>query len=526
MSAKILVTESIAGEGLDIMRSQGEVDVRMGLGAEELKAVIGEYEGLVVRSETKVTAEVIEAGGKLQVIARAGVGVDNIDVGVATNRGIVVVNAPTGNTLSAAEHTIALMMALSRHIPQADALLKSGVWRRSDFTGIELRNKVLGILGLGNVGTAVANRARGLEMRILAYDPFVSADFAQNLGVQLVSVDEIITESDFITIHMPLTDETRGFIGDRELSMVKPSVRIINCARGGLVDEEALFKAIEEGRVAGAAVDVFVKEPTEDNILFRSSKVVVTPHLGASTAEAQTSVAVDIAQQVNAVLQGLPARYAVNAPLIPPETLQVLRPFMEVSRVLGKLAVQLVEGQVSSIQVSYEGEISNLDTTVLKAAVLGGLLEMTIEERVNLVNADLLAKRRGLRIVERKRTVCENYNSLITLEVDTSTGTTVMAGTVMREEPHIVRVNDYWMDMVPTGGYFLFADHRDRPGLVGQVGTITGSAGINIHSMQVSRLKVRGQALMVLGLDEPLSDALRRELLAIPDIDTARAVKL
>ncbi|MEE8472874.1 MAG: phosphoglycerate dehydrogenase [Dehalococcoidia bacterium] len=526
MAAKILVTESIADEGLDIMRSQGEVDVRKGLGAEELKAIIGEYEGLVVRSETKVTADVIEAGGKLQVIARAGVGVDNIDVGAATNRGIVVVNAPTGNTLSAAEHTIALMMALSRHIPQADALLKSGVWRRSDFTGVELRNKVLGILGLGNVGTAVASRARGLEMRILAYDPFVSTDFAQNLGVQLVSVDELISESDFITIHMPLTAETRGFIGDRELAMVKPSVRIINCARGGLVDEEALFKAIEEGRVAGAAVDVFTQEPTVDNILFRSSKVIVTPHLGASTAEAQTSVAVDIAQQVNAVLQGQPARYAVNAPLIPPETLQVLRPFMEVSRVLGRLAVQLVEGQVSTIQVSYEGEISNFDTTILKASVLGGLLEMTIEERVNLVNADMLAKRRGLRIVERKRAVCENYNSLITLEVDTSTGTTVVAGTVMREEPHIVRVNDYWMDMVPTGGYFLFADHRDRPGLVGQVGTITGSADINIHSMQVIRLKARGQALMVLGLDEPLSDALRRKLLAIPDIDTARAVTL
>ncbi|MFQ5826955.1 MAG: phosphoglycerate dehydrogenase, partial [Dehalococcoidia bacterium] len=409
MAAKILVTEPIASEGLEIMRSQAEVEVRLGLKPQELKAAIGDYEGLVVRSETKVTAEVIEAGGKLQVIARAGVGVDNIDVEAATRQGIVVVNAPTGNTLSAAEHSIALMLALCRHIPQADALLKSGMWRRSDFMGVEVRNKVLGIMGLGNVGSAVAGRARGLEMRLLAYDPFVSADYAQNLGVQLVSLDEIFQESDFITIHLPLNQATRNIIGAKELALVKPTVRIINCARGGLVDEEALFKAIEEGRVAGAAVDVFAQEPTEDNILFRSPKVIVTPHLGASTTEAQTGVAVDIAEQVNAVLQGQPARYAVNAPLIPPETLQVLRPFMEVGRVLGRLAAQLVEGQVASLQVSYDGEISNFDTSALKAAILGGLLEMTIEEKVNLVNADLLARRRGLRIVEQKRTACENY---------------------------------------------------------------------------------------------------------------------
>lgn len=523
---KILVSDPIAKEGIEFLSKQAEVDVRLGLKPEELINIIGDYEALAVRSETKVTAKVIEAGKKLQVIARAGVGIDNIDVEAATKRGIVVVNAPTGNTIAAAEHTIALILSLARHVPQAHTSLKSGAWRRADFVGVEVRNKILGIIGLGNVGSQVARRAQGFEMRVIGYDPFVSPDHARTLGVELVTLEELLKTSDFITLHVPLTEATRELIGAKELALAKPTVRIINCARGGLVNEEALLQAIGEGRVAGAAIDVFSKEPATDNPLLKNDKIIVTPHLGASTVEAQTSVAVDAAEQIVAVLQGQPARYAVNAPLIPPETLSVLAPFLQISGVIGKVVAQLLEGQMSSIEIDYDGEIANYDTAALKAAIIGGLLEEVSEERINLVNASIIAVSRGIKVTERKGTICENYSSLITVEVVTSMGTTIVAGTHMREEPHIVRVNDYWIDIVPTGGYFLFSGHLDRPGLIGAVGTITGNADINISSMQVSRLKPRGQALMVLGLDEPLNEDQRKQILAIPDIYTAKVVKL
>ena len=324
---KVLVTEPIAEEGIDILSKQADVDVKLGLKPEELLSLIGEYEALMVRSETKVTAEVIEAGERLQVIARAGVGVDNIDMEAATRRGIVVVNAPTANTVSAAEHTIALMLALARRIPQAHAHLSGNNVLRHDFMGVEVRNKKLGIIGLGNVGSEVARRVQGLQMRIIAYDPFVSPEYARNLGVELVSFENLLQESDFITLHLPLIPETKGLIGAKEFSLVKPTVRLINCARGGLIDEEALLQAIEEGRVAGAAIDVFSQEPPTDSPLLQCEKIIVTPHLGASTAEAQTGVAVDVAEQVVAVLKGQPARYAVNVPLIPPDTLAFLAPF-------------------------------------------------------------------------------------------------------------------------------------------------------------------------------------------------------
>lgn len=523
---KVLVADPIAAEGIELLRAYAEVDVKLKLPPEALLAIIGDYEALVVRSETQVSAPVIEAGKRLQVIGRAGVGVDNIDVEAATSRGIVVVNAPAGNTISAAEHTIALLLSLARHIPQANALLKSGVWRRADFMGIEVRGKTLGVVGLGNVGSEVARRARGLEIEVVGYDPYISPDYARNLRVELVTFEELLQRSDFITLHLPLTSATTKLIGAKELALVKPTVRIINCARGGLVDEEALFEAIEEGRVAGAAVDVFSVEPASDSILFGSDRIIVTPHLAASTSEAQVTVARDIAEQVIAVLQGQPARYAVNAPLIPWETVSVLAPFMQVGSAVGRLTSQLLEGQMSSIMISYDGEIADYDTAALKAAVIGGLLEMISEERVNIVNANLIAAQRGLKVIEQKRSTCENYTSLLTLEVTASSGTTTVAGTVLRGEPHIVRVNSYWMDMVPTGGYFLFADHRDRPGLIGSVGMVTGSADINISSMQVSRLKPRGQALMILGLDEPLSEEQRQQILAIPDVYTANVVKL
>ena len=363
-------------------------------------------------------------------------------------------------------------------------------------------------------------------MHPIAYDPFVSPDYARNLGVELVSLKNLLRESDFITLHLPLTEAARGFIGAKELKTCKPTVRLINCARGGLIDETALFKAIENGTIAGAAVDVFAEEPARDNILFGSDKIIVTPHLAASTTEAQASIASDIAEQVLAVFKGQPTRYAVNAPLITPEALTVLAPWMEVASLVGRLASQLIEGQMNALQIKYEGEIASHDTDAIKAAVLGGLLEVVSEERINLVNANIVAQSRGLRVIEQKGAVCENYSSLITAEVTTNLGVTIVAGTLMREQPHMVRVNNYWIDIVPTGNYFLFIDHRDRPGLIGSVGMVTGDADINISSMQVSRLKPRGQALMVLGLDEPLTEEQQQQMLAIPDIYTAKVVKL
>jgi D-3-phosphoglycerate dehydrogenase len=523
---KVLIADPIAQEGIEALRAHAEVDVRLRLGHDELIAAIGDYDAIVVRSETKVSAEIIEAGHKLQVIGRAGVGVDNIDIEAATRKGIVVVNAPTGNTVSAAEHTIAMMLALARHIPQANVRLKAGDWRRQDFLGTELRNKTLGIIGLGNVGSEVARRASGFQMRLIAYDPFVSTEYAQNLGVDLVSFEVLLKESDFITIHTPLTKITRRLIGAKELAIVKPTVRIVNCARGGVIDEEALYKAVEGGTAAGAAIDVFTEEPAKDSILFKSDKILVTPHLAASTTEAQAGAALDVAEQIIAVLHGQPARYAVNTPLISPETLAVVGPFLSVAQQIGRLLYQLGEGQISTISIKYEGEIANHDTAALKAAVLGGLLEAISEERVNLVNANIIAQRRGLKITEQKDINCENYGNLITLEVTTSTGTVTVAGTVMRGEPHLVRVNSYWIDVVPRGGYFLFSDHRDRPGLIGAVGTILGDADINISSMQLGRLEPRGRALLVLELDQPVDEKLLLKLQSLSEIYTMKLVKL
>jgi D-3-phosphoglycerate dehydrogenase len=523
---KVLVADPIAQDGIDILSECAQVDVKTNLKPEEIIAIADDYEAIIVRSQTRITADIIRAGKKLQVIGRAGVGVDNIDIDEATRHGIIVVNAPTGNTISAAEHSIALMLALARHIPAANASLKSGEWRRADFMGTEVKGKMLGIVGLGNVGSDVARRARGLEMKLIAYDPFISADLAQNLQVELVPLEQLLKEADFISLHIPLTDSTRGLIGAKALAVVKPTVRIINTARGGLIDEEALLKAINEGRVAGAAIDVFAKEPCTESILFKNDKVIVTPHLGASTTEAQALAATEVARQVVDVFKGQPARYAVNAPFISVEAMPVLVPFMKVAATLGSLASQLAEGQMKKINIKYNGDIANYDTNTLKAVILGGLLKEISEERVNLVNANLVASRRGLKVIEQKEATCENYANMITVEVVTSDGATTVSGTVLRSESHIVQVDNYWIDIIPTGGYFLFSDHQDRPGIIGAVGKITGDADINISYMNLSRLKPRGQALMILALDEPLPEEHRQQILALPDIHTAKLVKM
>ncbi len=523
---KVLVADPISNEGIDILRSYAQVDIKPGLKPEELISTIGDYEALIVRSQTKVPAKVIEAGKRLQVIARAGVGIDNIDVEEATQHGIMVVNAPTANTVSAAEHTIALILASARNIPQANAVLKSGVWRRSDFLGTEVRDKTLGIIGLGKVGSEVARRARGLEMKLTAYDPFISVEYANNLQVKLVPFEQLLKESDFITLHLPLTASTKRLLKAKELALVKPTARIINCSRGGLIDEEALAKAVREKRVAGAAIDVFPTEPTTKSVLFEEDNIIVTPHLGASTTEAQATAAKDVAKQIIDVFKGQPPRYSVNAPFIPAETLSVLAPFIKAASITGKLVSQLAEGQMNTILIKYNGEISNYDTNALKATVLGGLLEEISEERVNLVNANLVAAQRGLTVVEQKEATCENYASLITVEATTDIGVTMVSTTVMRRESHIIQVNNYWLDIVPSGAYFLFIGHRERPGLMGTIGKITGDAEINISAMYVSRLKPKGQALAVLALDEPLPEEQQQQILSISDVYSAKLVKL
>ncbi len=524
---KVLITDPVSEEGIEILRKEAQVDVKTTLKPEEIIAIIGEYDALMVRSQTKVTAAIIEAGKKLQVIARAGVGIDNVDVEAATRFGIVVVNAPTGNTVSAAEHTLALLLASARNIPQANASLKACQWKRNEFMGTELRGKTLGIIGLGNVGSEVAKRAQSFEMRLIGIDPLVSVEYAKKLQVELVELPQLLAESDFITLHLPLTPQTRNIIGAEELARCKPNARIINCARGGLIDEEALVKAIKEKKLAGAAIDVFEQEPCTESILFGVDNIIVTPHLGASTTEAQILAARDVAEQIVDVFRGQPARSAINVPYIPAETLTALAPYFKLARTLCKLVYRLGEGQAKTIRIRYEGEIANYDTDPLKAAVIGGLLEGISEERVNIVNSSLIAARRGLSVIEEKEATCANYTSLLTVSITTTAGSCAVAGTIINNESHIVRVNDFWLDIVPTpGSYFLFADHKDRPGLIGAVGKITGDADINISFMHLGRLKPRGQALLVLTLDEPLPEKQQKQILAIPDVYTVRLVGL
>ena len=523
---KVLVADPIAQDGVEALKPHAEVDVRVGLSHEELVRIIGAYDALIVRSETKVTAEVVEAGKNLKVIARAGVGVDNIDLQTATRHGIVVVNAPLGNTISAAEHTVGLMLALARHIPAANSSLRGGRWERQRFLGIEVRGKTLGIVGLGQVGSEVARRARGLEMHVIAHDPFIAEERAHVLGVEMVPFDRLLRESDFISLHTTLTPETRNLIGEEELRLVKPSVRIINTARGGLVDEEALYRAVEEGRVAGAAVDVFAQEPAVDSPLLRSDRILVTPHLGASTTEAQERVALDVVEQIIGVLRGEPAPYAVNAPLVPAETMAVLGPYLEVAEKTASLATQLCEGQLNRVDIEYLGEIANHDVTPLKAAVIKGLLAPVSEEKVTIVNANLIAEHRGLRINERKGPYEGIYSNLITVRLTTSAGTTTVSGTQAHDGPHVVFVNDFWVDIPPGDGYLLICENEDRPGTIGAVGTYLGRHDVNISFMRVGREKVRGRAVMVLGLDDPVTDEQLEEIHRLPHIFGARLARI
>lgn len=502
---RILICDPIAEDGIAIFRQAGaDVDIKTGQKPEELKKCVNGYDALVVRSETKITREILDATTHLQVVGRAGVGVDNIDVAAATEKGVVVVNAPTGNTTSAAEHAIALMMSLARRIPDANVSLKSGKWERGKFLGMEVRDKTLGVVGLGQVGSEVARRARGLEMRVIAYDPFVAEERAKNLGAELVSMDELLAQSDFITVHTTLTEGTKHLIGADEIAKTKPTVRLINTARGGIIDEAALVEALKSGRIAAAAIDVFEKEPITDHPLFALDNVIVTPHLGASTAEAQERVAVDVAHQVVAVLNGQPARWAVNAPLIDPEEYAALAPYVPVAQKAGSLAVQLHEGQLNTVEIDYAGDIAQHDVTPLKAAVISGLLAQTVDH-VNVVNVDLIAERRGIKLKTVHSPGHEIYSNLITVRLRGKGAKTEVAATIAPDGPHIVSIDEVWVDVPPSEGYLLLVENRDRPGMIGAVGTLMGEFGINISYMNVGRHEKSGNALMVISVDDAAS---------------------
>lgn len=557
---RVLVADKIAQEGLDLLRAElpeAQIDVRTGLAPEQLRAIIGEYAALIVRSATQVTADILAEAGQLKIVGRAGVGVDNIDTEAATNRGIMVVNSPTGNIVAAAEHTIAMLMALARHVPEASCSIKAGKWEKNRFMGIEVRNRVLGVIGLGKVGTEVTKRAQGLEMQVVAFDPYVSPEQARKLGVTMLTLDEVLQQADFITLHTSLTsgpNGTRGLISTREFGLMKPTARLINCGRGGLIDEEALLHALNEGQIAGVALDVFTQEPIRDSevlkLLLANERVVATPHLGGSTEEAQVGVATDVAEQVVAVLRGGFPRAAVNAPLILPETLQVLQPYMQLVEKMGRLYTQLQPGPLSRVELSCSGDIANYDLRPLKAALIKGLLESVSDAHVNMINAPALAKQWGLEIIEQKSATPAEFANLITMRVLDSNGYTssfagkpgsgdehieVLSGTVMHGIPRIVRIGRYWAELVPDG-YILFCRNYDQPGMIGRVGTVLGKAKVNIRHMDVGpservpRPRDPGQppdtALMIVSVDEPIPDATLAEIGEAGDIFGVTVVKL
>ncbi|HSW43170.1 MAG TPA: phosphoglycerate dehydrogenase [Patescibacteria group bacterium] len=500
---KILVAEALASSGVELLRRHHEVDERIGLSAEEYRAILPEYDALLVRSQVKVDAAMIAAGTRLMVIGRAGVGVDNVDLEAATHAGITVVNAPTGNTIAAAEHTIALMFALARNIAPADASVRRGEWRRSALTGTELRGKTLGIIGLGKIGSAVADRVRALEMTVLGSDPFVTVEVAANHGVELVSIDELLERSDVLTLHVPKTKGTAGMIGAAQLARMKPTALLLNVARGGVVDEAALAAALAAGTIAGAAVDVFTSEPPNaDNPLLTAPNTVLTPHLGASTAEAQVAVAEEASRQVLDILDGRPARYAVNAPLLTPETARAIAPYLPLAEILGRLFAQYSRGGVRTLTLEVAGELADHDVSPLQAAVLRGFLRDATNERVNLVNAALLARGRGITVVERRTPDAGAFATLVTISGTGADGAArTVAGTLANGEPRFVRLDDYWLDVAPAP-WMLISAHVDRPGMIGKVGSLLGAADVNISAMHLGRSAPRSDAVMFLALDD------------------------
>jgi D-3-phosphoglycerate dehydrogenase len=492
----------------------------------ELAEIIAPYDALVIRSSTKVTRAIIERASSLKVIGRAGVGVDNVDLDAATRRGIVVMNSPLGNSVTTAEHAISMMMALARHIPAADAALRAGKWDRSKFVGIEVFNKTLGVIGLGNIGRIVAERALGLKMKVIGYDPILTAEAAARVGVELVSLDEIFSRSDFITVHAPLTDETRGLVGAPAFAMMKKGARVINCARGGIVDETALYAALRSGKIAGAALDVFVEEPPpHDHPLLTLDSVIATPHLGAATDEAQVQVAIDIANQVVEFLIDGTIRHAVNIPALTTKELELLGPHLSLGEKLGRLAAQLIEGAPTQVTVSFAGEAANLNAEPIVASVLKGLLSGFLYQEFNYVNAPYIARERGINVTETRSRDATDYINTLTVTVQTSCGSHEVSGAVAGKTIRMIRIDGYRIEAAPEG-YFLMLLNRDVPGVVGAVGTMLGQAGINIAGLELGRDRAGGMALSLVEVDGPVPATVLETLKTIPAITAASLIKL
>jgi len=525
---KILISDNLSGYGVELLRryEQFQVDVKTGLKPEELKKIIGQYQALIVRSETKVTADILSGADNLRVIGRAGTGVDNIDVPVATQKGIVVMNAAAGNSVTTAEHTISLLMSLARKIPQAHGKLKSGKWDKKSFMGVELAGKTLGVIGLGNIGKIVALRGVGLAMKVVAFDPFISKEIASKAGIELDTLDEVFRRADFISVHTPLTDETRGIIGEAAIAKMKDGVRIINCARGGLVDEDALCQAIKSGKVAGAALDVFVQEPLPaDHPLLALDEVIVTPHLGASTSEAQDSVAITIAEQVANYLSSGAITGAVNVPAVTAEVLESIGPYITLGEKLGSFQAQFFNNPVSEVRINYSGEVADFDVRPITQAVLTGLLK-SVSARVNQVNASLIAEERGLRVKESKELGAQDFTSLVEVTVGNENSEGRVAGTIFgRAEQRIVTIDSYRLDAVPAG-HMLLLHNDDQPGVVGCVGTFLGDHQINIAQLYLSRNRAGGTALAVYQVDSALDASTLAELARAQHVLSVKQISL
>jgi D-3-phosphoglycerate dehydrogenase len=526
---KVLVTEKLAESGIELLKDEGfEVDVLLGLSPEELRERIGPYDGLIIRSATKVTADVISRADNMKVIGRAGIGVDNIDIEAATKRGILVANAPESNTVAAAEHTLGLMLAIARHIPQADASLRGGEWKRSAFKGVEVQGKTLGLVGLGHVGSIVARGALGMGMRVLAYDPYVSEDRMRAMNVERAEeVDDVLREADFVSLHVPRNPQTLGLIGEAAFEKMKPGAYVINVARGGIVEETALYNALKEGRIAGAALDVFAEEPTTDSPLFGLPNVVVTPHLGASTAEAQDRAGVQAAEQVATALKGLVPRHAINAPVPVGEGAEFVAHFSGLCEALGSLLHQLTDRPGDTLRVEYRGEVADYDTRLLDVSALKGLLARMVHEPLNFVNTPALARERGFKVETSRSSESPDYTSLVTLRLLGEEGERVVSGTLLgpRMQPRIVGVLGFGVDVVPER-YMLFIRNEDRPGMIGRIGGALGEHGINIGNMAVGRGEPGSRAAMLITVDEPVPGEVLESLRAIPGFTDARAITL
>lgn len=528
MNYKVLVSDPLAEEGIEILRGFCEVDVRTGLSEEQLIKIIGEYDGLLVRSGTQVTESVIEAAEKLRFVGRAGAGVDNIDLDAATKKGIIVANAPAGNTLAACEHTLAMMASLARNIPQATASVKKGEWKRSAFMGVELNEKVLGIVGFGRIGQELAKRASALEMKVVAYDPYINRERAKELGVEVMTLDELFPVADFITVHTPLIKETKHLINSTTIATMKDGVRIINCARGGIINEADLYDAIVQGKVAGAALDVYEEEPPVASGIISLDQVISTPHLGASTVEAQLNVAVSVAKQCIEVLKGGSAKFVVNAPMIPPDQIERIEPYAGLAQKMGKLLIQLVEGRIESVEVEYGGKTAEFgqNTKYITRLALKGMLDPILQTPVNIVNAELAAKERGIRVSETITEESFGFTNVITIRVKTDKMEECVSGNVSSPgKPRIVKIGEYMTDMTPTG-HVVISRHHDVPGVIGKFATIIGQKNVNIAGMQVGRNRPGDEAIMVLNVDSEVPQDAMDEIVQIDGVFTAKYAKI